>query len=77
MKSTLLITLVFVASQDLATNFDEAKNLKLANAEADLKKSIIKSLVWKSTDKKPDHTLQDFADSKGFLDDYFEYYFII
>ena len=77
MKSSLLITLIFVAGQDLATNFDGAKSLKLVDPEADLKRNIIKSLVWKSTDKKPDHTLQDFADSKGFLDNYFEYYFII
>ena len=74
----LLFTIILLDASDIQRHQPHMVG-ELTGVDRDFKEALLKQLVWKPKDAKHKNetTLLDFIDSNGFLDEYFEYYFVV
>ena len=74
----LLFTIILLDASDIQRHQPHMVR-ELTGVESGFKEAMLKQLVWKPKDAKHKNqtTLLDFIDSNGFLDEYFEYYFVV
>ena len=74
----LLFTIILLDASDIQRHKPHMVG-ELTDVDRDFKEALLKQLVWKPKDAKHKNetTLLDFIDSNGFLDEYFEYYFVV
>ena len=74
----LLFTIILLDARDIQRHQPHMVR-ELTNVESGFKEAMLKYLVWKPKEAKHKNqtTLFDFIDSNGFLDEYFENYFVV
>ena len=80
----LFFTIILLDASDIQRHQPHMER-ELTDVESGFKEALLKQLLWKPKEvgswepKKHTNqtTLLDFIDSNGFLDEYFEYYFVV
>ena len=74
----ILFTIILLDASDIQRHQPHMVR-ELTDVESGFKKALLKELLWKPRDLKHKNqtTLLDFIDSNGFLDEYFENYFVV